>query len=243
MERIGVSIQYSTQDQEFILGCIGQALLITPHVTVGYMDRQFDGESEDLALIEAVKEFYPQIEFYMVKWAPVDPWLFHSKVRQEAFKRLRDKVEYILYLDSDEIVDGQMFKSWAAEMLPSRHESYKFLNYVYFASQRYRAKTWQDSPTMRRVDKTIENLFYSQPHLDRLQLATNCLTRIGYKGKPMFDHYSWAKGERQMERKLRTFAHRPKTEEEIQLFLKLLREFDGSGRDPVWGYEYDIINR
>lgn len=171
-------------------------------------------------------------------------WEAHA--RWIALEQLDKKCEYVMFLDSDEIIDDASFRAWLDSEEYKKHDAMKLANYWYWREPIYRAKDYIEDSVVFMKRSAIYPLFIfsnmgRQGVFDACK-ATNEKPRCvaGIDGKPMIHHFSWVRDKDAMIRKVTNWGHRDDT----QLWVSLVhKEFSGpfSGTDFIRGRQYDIV--
>ncbi len=253
---IGTIINYCTNDYRFLSACVEEAKQFSRQIIIPVCDHFFNGTKENKALLQHSYRACPECTFieYAFSKAPYglypqikpgDPdWIhyWHSTSRYIGSHFLAPEIEYILFLDVDEIADRLRFKEWL-ETFPYRdYEAIRFTHYFYFRDSSFRAKKWMRNPLMIRRDALDKELF-----LDVLERRGNFLSIQGDKiedvggndGKPLFHHYSWVKPKEEMLKKVETWGHHRDKNWKPLIDLELQESF--SLQDKFWGLAYEKV--
>src|SRR5579872_5971296 len=143
---IATVINYCTNDYRFLSRAIAEVSTFSSQIIIPVCDHFFDGTPENRPLLETsyaehpnalFLEFaYDEKELYSpyVRRSPEDEdWriLWHSTARYLSFLYLENSIEYLLFLDADEIVEGKKFANWL------RNEDYRKWNALWFYAYQY----------------------------------------------------------------------------------------------------------
>lgn len=241
--RIATIINYCSNDYRFLRACVQQASLFSSQVLVPFSDHFFDGLPENLALLKQSEQENPEARFLFFPFeAGHEAQYYVTFARWFALQEVADEVDYVLFLDADEVVDGQAFLDWKQQFHISRYKALKLANYYYFREPHWQAEVWEDSPLLIR--KELLQRDWIQHFDDRQQpwnLAPEPKERLicGADGKPMVHHYSWVRTREEMLRKVQSWGHN----HERNWVALVEQEFAGefSGKDFVHGYPYQKV--
>ena len=158
--------------------------------------------------------------------------------------------EYVLFLDSDEVVDGEAFKSWLETGEYKKHVAMKLRNYWYWREPIYRAEEYfEDSVVLAKVGSFIPLHIFSNVGRHGVydgshgMQGTKARDVPGCDGLPMIHHYSWVRTKEQMLRKVRAWGHR---NERKDWNAKVEEEFNGpfKGTDFLKKLKYkEVFNK
>lgn len=269
MNTIGTMILYSTQCDKFIREIIKQCKKFSTKICIITTDKSFDGnDTQDeqklkklyddyindpiISCIElewSKDQIFPGRESYELSmknkngWAP-GGWIkgWYGICRYTGFLNLKDETDYVLFLDSDEIVDGERFNLWKSEELNKypNIEAFKFLNYWYLNDPTKQATSLEDSIVMIKSVNYPENLFFTDAERHGMCNAKlNRLENITYQGIPIIHHYSYVRDKTALIGKMKnTHGQDICNESEVlQSVEKIL-----SGIDIIHQYKYKSVN-
>jgi len=203
-------ISYCSNDERFIRRCIDNALKVSDQVIVPISDHLFDGTPEDIESIKVLAKEYPTVDFTLFEWtAGKHPRYWHNMSRHIGYTLLKEDVEWVLYLDSDEILDADQFNKFTKEQTFNLHDSYKLGCYWYFRDEQYRATTYEDSPVLVRKNLITIDVNNLSTEREQLHEALNVQKRrmVLVDGKPLVHHYSWVRTKEQMLQKVKAWGH------------------------------------
>jgi len=131
---IATVINYCTNDYQFLRPNINQVKKFSQQIIVPVCDHFYDGSLENQVLINRSIKENPEADFIKFKydhkatfpfwrgwqfilrhlslgsvWGP-QYWICFA--RQLGFKAIKPPVDYVLFLDADEIIDGWKFMAW-----------------------------------------------------------------------------------------------------------------------------------
>ena len=248
---ITISYNYSSNDFEFIEKGIEEARKVTDDIQVSYVNKFFDGRDENYDLIEKTKILLKdkasinEIEFDVdIKKIIGDEKMsfkhWHNISRFNNFSKA--KYDYILFLDGDEIIEGDEFKKFLEHINLTDYDSYIFNVYWYFRSKKLQATTWEEGPVMTNKKVLNYNDFMSVH--ERWNLLKNRCNRNtkSLNDKPLIHHYSWAKGNSDQEckskllEKVKCWGHSNERHWENIIEEEFSKSF--SGKDFMHGYNF-----
>ena len=240
---VATIVNFCTNDIRFIKANLEEALKFSSQVIVPVCDHFFDGTPENRELLNEVYGAFPKCTFVEYPYLPgklkaVNYW--HSLSRLLGAECLDPTIEKVLFLDADEVVDGDRFNQWfeTAEDFPVM----KLANYWYFREPIYQSKTFEDSSIL--IDKKLLNpraLFRKEERDALYDLFSGRKKRMvfGTDGTPMIHHYSWVRTKTEMLKKVKAWGHHKDKDWESLVNKEFSGAFDG--KDFVHGYTYTTV--
>ncbi len=156
-----------------------------------------------------------------------------------SFSFLPEEIETVLFLDADEIVEGEAFREWLEEF-PYRHYDFlKLYCYWYFRETRYQAKAWETSPLLAKrasINRALLMQKDERSGMFSLGKGKKLEGVLSLADKPMVHHYSWVRTEEEMLRKVRSWGHKEDQDWETLVRQEFKEAF--KGKDFVHGYEF-----
>lgn len=223
---IATIINYCTNDYRFLSRSIAEVSPFSSQIIVPVCDHFFDGYPENRPLLETCYAQHPNVRFLefaydakelyspYVRRSPEDEdWriLWHSTARYLSFLYLDDSIEYLLFLDADEIVEGKKFANWL------QNEDYQKWNALWFFAYQYGFSPFNPSPDYQLTGLLIRRRSIFPLLLFNLQERFGIFSGIsgakrcqitGFDGKPMIHHYSWVRPHEEQIKKSRTWGKR-----------------------------------
>ena len=235
--KIATIINYCTSDYRFIKTCIDAVLPFSEQVIVPIADHTFDGQPENNELVNKSMEENLSASFCYYEWTEGNsPRYWHNVSRMVGVNQLNEDIDWVLFLDSDEIVETELFSEFTKNELTM--DSYKIANYWYFREPIYRAKTIEDSAVL--VRKELINIDPYNQYIEREQLCNNNNQRNTLQdGQAMIHHYSWVRTKEQMLKKVNSWGHKTDTDWNSLIEDEFNRSF--SGKCFVNNYEFEIV--
>ncbi len=247
MNKIATVINFCTLDYKFLRFSAKAAASFSEAVIVPYADRLFDNTPEDQELIAKAKAENPEAVFTEFQYhhsitEQIRTRFWHNFARWVGIRKLPDDIDYVLFLDADEVVEPRKFLEFLQAYDLSQHDYLYFANYWYFREPRFRAKQIEDSPVM--VKRSIINLnviFHEWERSLFARLSNGVRAVMGLDGTPMFHHYSWVMNKGEMLRKVSTWGHFKDVDKDWVALIneEFSREFNGT--DFIHGYQYKTV--
>jgi hypothetical protein len=164
----------------------------------------------------------------------------HNTTRWQGY--LKAKHDYILFLDGDEIPDGDLYRQHLQTFDYKNLDAVSYRCYWYFREEIYRAKKTEECALLLRksfIDKDL--IFHEAERWNFLNRTKNYAVYIDLDGQIIMHHFSWVRSKQQMLQKVSAWGHANDTNWVELIEEEFSREF--SGTDFVHGYEYDIIEK
>lgn len=236
---ISVVVNYCTNDERFIRKSLNNLLKISDDIIVPISDHFFDGSVENLQSIETLILEYPSVTFRLYNWNNSQfPRYWHNYSRVVGTQIA--KYDWVLYLDSDEIIDTELFQKFLDGDI-NQYDSYKLACYWYFRQPMYQSTKLEDSPVL--VKKHLVNIDLNNKQLEREQMheILNVPKRrmVTFGGFPFVHHFSWVRSKYEMLKKVKSWGHNADKNWISLVENEFSREFNGT--DFIHGYEYNIV--
>lgn len=218
-------INYCTNDYRFLGRCIQEAKAFSSSILISVCDHFFDGTPEHRALLEATYAKWPDCQFLEFAWdvkqlytpflsLPAEEeeriCLWHSTARFVACHFLPEETEYVLFLDADEIAEGDRFATWCQSEIYRQFDALWFFAYRYRFCASERRLDHQYAPLLiRKSALPIPLVLNAKERYGLLLSMTGSFWLKGLEDRPFFHHYSWVRTKEENLRKVRTWAKRP----------------------------------
>lgn len=239
MTKLATIINFCTNDIRYLDRCIRAVAPFSAQLIIPICDHFFDGTPENHPLLEKIYTKYPKIDFIEyafsldevygtpAKLLPGSPgWAqhWHNTSRLIGTYFLKEEIEYVLFVDVDEIFSKAPCASF---------DAVRFATYWYFQTPYRRATVYPDGPLLVKRDKLVHEALLDEDERMGLLHRIDGTKEREYKvdGKPIVHHYSWVRSEEELQKKVATWGHH--WERDWQLLLK-----EGKG-DFVRGYTYE----
>jgi len=221
--RIATIISYCTNDYRFIDRCIAEAMKFSDEVVVCVCDHFFDGSPENRSLLEHTYAQNPGCRFIEFTYlpdrlyslyhpmTPEDPdWsaLWAATSRYVGLHYIES--DWVLFLDSDEIVEGEPFRDWFNQQC-SLSDCLRLAAYLYAVRPTLRCKKVVNLPLLVNKE-TLAPLTLLGP-LERIGAYLSHPGPkeekiVGLQGRPLVHHYSWVRTKEEALQKGATWSHR-----------------------------------
>ena len=219
-------ITYCTNDYRFIGRCIAEAKKFSSQIVIPVCNRFFDGSPENDALLGRTYSDHPDCQFIEFNYipdrvysryhriSPTDPdWASHwaATTRYVGLQYLHPDIEWVLFLDSDEIVEGDSFLTWLNEKDALSYSAQRLAAYLYAIRPNLRSTKFVNLPLLIHKE-TIAPLSLLNP-LERIgcyqsHLGPKRERVLGLSQRPFVHHYSWVRTREECLQKARTWSHR-----------------------------------
>jgi hypothetical protein len=221
---IATVINYCTNDYRFLARAIDEVSPFSSQIIVPVCDHFFDGTPENRFLLETSYTEHPHalfLEFafdpkelytpYVRRTPTDDDWgaLWHSTARYLSFLHLDDSIEYLLFLDADEIVEGKRFNDWLQKEEYQRWDALWFFAHCYgFLPSKRSSQIQQTALLVKRSAISPLKILSAQERFGLLSGLSGAkrLQIMGLDGHPMIHHYSWVRSPEERLHKSRTWG-------------------------------------
>ncbi len=237
-------ISFSSADAKFFDACLKGVAPFSQQIIGVASDHFFDQVEEDLAALRGVYAAHPEVEFVQYPFSIDSFYGNHSPKFWHNVSRMVGahfaKGEYILFLDVDEIVEGERFLEWLERFPIGEYEALHLACHWYFREAKYRASVVEDTPLLiRRKGIDYEGLMQPQERLGMFYGTRGRRKRLVEEKNPLIHHYSWVRTKEEMLRKVKSWGHSRERNWEALVEEEFSRPF--SGTDFVHGYEFEEV--
>ena len=160
---------------------------------------------------------------------------WHNTSRLVPTYFLDSEIEYVLFLDADEIIDTKRFMQ-----MDWPQDACRLASYWYFRDPSFQATTWSDSIALlekKHVNPDI--LLHPKERTGWIKTLNGKSMVLGQDQKPLVHHYSWVRTQAEMLEKVKCWAHG--FEDDWQNLIEKEMSSDFSGTDFVYGYDYKKV--
>lgn len=242
--QIATVISYCSRERVYIDATIRNARAFSHVIVLVVGTLLYDGTPEDEDHLSRVGQDHPDvlIERYNVTKEEIHaPIPLHNRAREQGVLRARsaclqagqpdsESKLWFLFLDGDEVPDGERFSRWcraaaAQRVFENTHVAFKLQNYWLFMLPRLVSKTHEDSillvhdsqltPASLRHPRERDGIIIVQQQQQQQQVTgppplQHVLRDVkGADGMPMFWHYSWVREDRDaLKAKVTTWGHK-----------------------------------
>lgn len=205
---ISTVISFSSLETRFFDALVKETEKFCNDIIVVYYDHFFDGSSEDLKKIEELKSRHGNLTWIMWNWSDSnDSRYWHNNARWVGAERAQHG--RVLFLDGDEIPDGDLMLSWLNTEPLDSYSLYIFKCYWYFREPQYQAKTTEMCGLLADMSKVKKEMLFTQNERwfhQNYPISYKALCT--FNGSIIFNHYSWVRTKEEMLKKVRSWAHR-----------------------------------
>lgn len=249
-------INFCSNDFRFLRACIEGALPFSSQILIPVCDHFFNGEPENYALLEETYRQFPNCTFLEFAFDPQESYRqfsplypdhpywrhdWHNTNRWISYFFLEPTTDFIVFLDCDEIVDGQRFKKWLKNASLDSYSCLRLAAYWYFREANLRADTHADITLLvKRTDLTPDMLWSEDERLGVFDQFKKKKKEgvVDETGCPMIHHYSWVRTIEEFRKKCKTWGHYWERD-----WMQLIEdEFSKvfQGRDFIRHYQYQV---
>jgi len=241
-------INFSSNEAPFLKACLEEALRFSDQILVPVCDHFFDGSAENRPLLNAIYASHPQVQFIEYAWSEKNFYANHSTHFWHNLSRLigsyflKEEIEHVLFLDVDEIVDGEVFAKWLESFSLADYTALRLACYWYFREAKYQALQWEDTPLLiSKAALHYDALMHPSERAGTFHLAEGKKLRsiTSEDGLPMVHHYSWVRSKEALLRKVSCWGHRDERDWPRLIEEEFSKEF--SGTDFVHSYAFQEV--
>ena len=250
---ISICYNYSTNDFCFLNKLLEESNKITDDIHITYVDKFLDGSPENSDLLNETynltrgKAKLAEINYdnnlqYSIGLNNVFRY-YHNFTRLINFRKT--KYDYVLFLDSDEIIDSDRFIKWLNSINLNDYNCYVLSCFWYFRNIKYQSKTHENAGWLVNKKRIDENIIMDYRERSAMEINPLAYSVKSLDDIPMIHHYSWAKGNSDEEcknlllRKVSSWGHSGDRNWKALIEEEFNRPF--MGIDFVHGYEYNIL--
>lgn len=208
--KIATVISYSSYHNSYIERVIEEAKKVSDNVIVVCYDHFFDGERDlEILSVDRFHELRAGVLMSLtnpdeIKSKPSRFW--HNAGRQSGYSLLENDYDFVFFIDSDEVLEGDKVKLWLEEIVEP-DQDYKLAHFWYYRDTCYRSRTPEEGAVLVSR-KTLED-----PDMDwfgdreRENFSTKWNYMASYKNKVLGHHYSWSGTKEMLMRKVKSWGH------------------------------------
>ena len=233
---ISAVLSYCKNDYKFFEESIAELKKLTDDIIVCYADKSFDGELEDnsdmIKLATGCK--LCEIKFDDSK----DSKYHHNLFRWVGLKK--STYDYVLFLDGDEIIDGENVKNYVKNNEYKKFDVISFKCYWYFREKNYRAKRTEEAGVLCKKSICTEDYIFSvNERWEFVNRKLNWKSEETFNEKILVNHYSWVRTKEEMIKKVKSWAHKNDKNWLELIEEEFSREFNMT--DFVHNYQFEKI--
>lgn len=247
-ESVASIISFCTHDLRFLDKNIAAVKPFSDQILIPVCDHFYNGKPEDLNLLQKIYRKYPEVDFIefayrtdevygtpskLIPGAPGWAQHWHNSARLIGSFFLKPAIDYVLFLDIDEI-----FNSDLRTIAFHEYEALRFATYWYFKTARQRATITPDGPLLVKRKRLSTPLILNPD--ERMGMFERIKGRkerqFCIDGKPIVHHYSWVRSEEEMLSKVQSWGHH--WERDWTTLMKqeddFVRKYSYEEIEPVW---------
>lgn len=250
LPKIATVINFCSNEARFLESCVQQCRLFSRQIVIPVCDHLFDGTPEDAALLQQAYAAFPDCLFveYPFISDPLPkrmrngvslPRFWHCISRLVGTQSLKDDIDMVLFLDVDEVPDGNRFLDWLNQGSYAQHSALMLESFWYFREARYQALNWEEAGLLVQKLLLTGSMLVNENERRGIYLALPEPKRraaTGADGLPMIHHFSWVRTKEEMLSKVRAWGHRADRDWEQLVEQEFSAPF--SGKDFVHGYSF-----
>ena len=255
---IATVINYCSNDYRFINKCIEEVKTFSDQIIIPVCDHFFDGTPENKNLLKLTYSENPSAQFIEYKFYPdkiYSPYkkyaansienrhLWHSTSRYISYFFLKETIQYVLFIDADEIYEGNRFKRWLDKQEYKNFDALRIGSYIYFSFEDkiFRGDLPQIFGLMAKKTALEPNLLLAEGERFATFKYINGLKKhmvLDRQYLPMSHHFSWVRTKQEKLKKVKSWGHfadKPWEDlvcSEKEIFLK-------KNKDPY--YEMNLV--
>ena len=223
---IATILHYCSNDYRFLHKSIEEIKHFSRVILIPVCDHFFNGKPENRELLERSFADFPECQFIEFKYDSkklYHPYLsgqvdetqwskfWHGTARYIGALFTPPDIEYTLFLDADEIIDGKRFKTWLDSEDYRNWNAIRMQGHAYLHRASLRTQASYSCSLLLRMP--CKDLLASINHADRHGWfnALEGPKKEGVfdeRGEPLIHHYTWVRTKEECLRKANTWAHR-----------------------------------
>lgn len=237
---ISTIINYCSLDKRFIRAQVEQAKYFSDEIILVYFDHLLNGKP-DLEHVRKSLEGINGLKILPLAWNPEKSGRFHHNFARWCGAGLATS-EWLLFLDGDEIIEGEHLKNLISHFSPFIFDAATFECHWYFREPTNQAINTENAGMLVRKSKVnpsvnftdIERWAYLQsPDIKTIAPISNV------KG-PIFHHFSWVRNKQEMLDKVTSWGH--KNDRDWAGLVELEFKNPLGESDFVHGYKYRQVD-
>jgi hypothetical protein len=255
---VGCVVSYCSMERHFLEHLLRETSKFSEHTVVVYADKLYDGTPETHDDLVRVKELFQDVTFVQYRIDPVDELIdapelrnrqayWPNRARWEGLAALNPSCQYVLFMDADEVPEGDRVAAFIKRALAPRPDhttpGLKFANWWYMREPTLRYRGIEDSiplvPRFRVATRDAVLLCEDE----RNDLAAPPVSRSVTDGSPspMFHHYSWVRTPEDLVKKVQVWSHRRDRDWVSAVRQELSRPIVPGHVDVIFGRNYEQV--
>jgi hypothetical protein len=247
-------ISFCSNDWRFLRRCVSEARACGK-IIITVCDHFFDGSEENYALLEEVFRTFPDCQFLLFHFDPVESYRAfspyypdHPDWRHEWHNTGRwlsyfySNTDFLLFLDCDEIIEKEALLDWLQMADFEDHSCYRFACLWHFREAKYEALEFDAMSMLVKKSALDPNFLWDEDErmgiFQRLpqKKASNV---VGKNGKPMVRHYTGVRTKEELLKKFAVWGHHWERDWKHLVHEEFSRPFNG--KDFIRRFRYREI--
>ncbi len=251
--RLATIINFCTLDYPFLPHLLKEAKKFSSSIYVVLADHLFNGRKEDIQDIWSIAAEFSDVSFILfpylhkpIFWRGLSlettAHMWHNVNRLVGFHHLSDEIDYVFFLDADEIPEGDNLRTLLSYYPYEKYDCIKFACYWYFRKPIFQATVYETSPLMAKKSVLTRKLImqkYERTGMFVYAKGEKIEGVLGENVKPVLHHYSWVRTKEEMLEKVRSWGHKHNKDWESLIHEEFSSEFQG--KDFVHGYSFNLV--
>jgi hypothetical protein len=238
--KTSVVVSYCSLDKRFIQSLVKEVSKFSNDIIIVYFDKLLNGIPEPVDEVKSLLSHNTTIKYLELQYIEnTEPRYFHNLARWEGLKEA--KHENILFLDADEIPEGDTMKSVLDRGLLDSYDAVDFACHWYFRSAKNRAVQKEECGLLVKKSIIKKDMMFTQS--ERWSFRTSgkfrYLPRAQTQNGPFMHHFSWVRTKEEMLTKVSAWGHKNDKNWASLIEEEFSRDFNG--KDFVHGYRYDQV--
>lgn len=223
--KIATIINFCSNDTKYLKYCIEGVKEFSDTILVPICTHFFDGTKENRTLLEKVYASFDDCIFIEYKYDPEVPYgnlankrqgdldwprHWHSTSRTIGYYFVPDDTDYILFIDTDEIVDSTKFCQWLDTFEYTKYNALRFLSYEYFREPCFQSEQlFTTGLLVKKMQVSGEVILNIDERLGIFKKINEpkIIEVLSITNQPMIHHYSWVRSKEEMIKKVSTWGH------------------------------------
>ncbi len=246
MEKHSIStiISFCSLDLKFIKHCIEAALPFSQEIIIPICDHLYDGSKECLQTLQSLYLAYPEVNFIQFSYHPKYIYGLNEEksILDLDWKRLQiassrylgyffsSDSDYLLFLDSDEIIDTKLFQNWLNSKKYLNSSGIYFSAYAYFREPIYQSMSYQRTAQLIKKSSLSKECILNPDErfglFERLE-GKKYYDTLSLCQKPMIHHYGWARTQSELLKKTKCWGHHFERDWETLIKKEFSNSFSG----------------
>jgi len=235
MNKLVSIISFCTHDIRFLDKCLSAVKPFSDQIIIPVCDHFYNGEKEDIALLEQVYQKYLEVDFVEFAYSkeevygtpsrliPGSPgWAqhWHNSARLVGTFFIKSEIDCVLFLDVDEIFseDIRQVPFWD-------YAAIRFATYWYFKTAHNCASVTPNGPLLVKRNLLTTHLLLDED--ERMGIFNKIEGKkeqeFLVENRPIVHHYSWVRTKEEMRKKTKRWGHH--WERDWAVLIKEKRDF------------------